>query len=64
MYAIVAGPYAFNESNNIKYVPMIIYGRKNLIGDINHEEMLKVTQVGMRFYKDLFGLAYPFKKYD
>ena len=23
-----------------------------------------ITQAGMRFYKELFGLAYPFNKYD
>ena len=26
--------------------------------------MFKVTKAGMRFYKEMFGKAYPFTKYD
>ena len=43
---------------------MRIYARKTLKQDINHEEMFKVTQCGIKFYEDLFGRKYPFGKYD
>jgi hypothetical protein len=38
--------------------------RKSLKADFNPAEMFKVTQTGMRIYKDFFGKAYPFSKYD
>jgi aminopeptidase N len=43
---------------------MRIYARKTLKHEVNHKEMFLVTQVGMRYYKDLFGREYPFGKYD
>ena len=43
---------------------MRIYARKSLIESVNHEEMFKVTQAGIRFYSEFFGAAYPFAKYD
>ena len=64
IYAIVAGPYDYFESIQEDLPPMRIYARKSLKEDINHKEMFLVTQVGMRFYKDLFGKEYPFAKYD
>ena len=29
-----------------------------------HEEMFLNTRIGMGFYEDFFGRAYPFSKYD
>jgi hypothetical protein len=45
---------------------MRIYARKSVFEDLSKtsEEMFRVTQCGMHFYKDLFGKAYPFRKYD
>lgn len=43
---------------------MRIYARKSLVDSVNTEEMFKVTQAGMTFYKELFGKEYPFAKYD
>jgi len=43
---------------------MRIYARKSLLESVNHEEMFKVTKAGMTFYKELFGKAFPFTKYD
>lgn len=43
---------------------MRIYARASLVSDVNHVEMFKVTEAGMVFYRDFFGKAYPFRKYD
>ena len=60
----MAGPFDYFE-NNVDGLPrMRIYARKSLKDEINHEDMFHCTQVGMVHYKDLFGRAYPFTKYD
>lgn len=38
--------------------------RASLKDEFDPTEMFKVTQVGMRAYNDIFGIPYPFKKYD
>ncbi len=43
IYAIVAGPYGYHESNKEGLPPMRIYARKSLVESINHEEMFLVT---------------------
>lgn len=45
---------------------MRIYSRKTVFADLSRtsEEMFRVTEAGMWFYKELFGVAYPFRKYD
>jgi aminopeptidase N len=43
IYAIVAGPYGYHESNKEGLPPMRIYARKSLVECINHEEMFLVT---------------------
>ena len=43
---------------------MRIYARKSLKEHIKHEEMFKVTKVGIKFYEDMFGRKYTFGKYD
>ena len=64
LYAIVAGPYDFFENKSEGFPDMRIYARKSLISHVNHEEMFKVTQTGIKFYEKLFGQPYPFGKYD
>lgn len=67
LYAIVAGPFGFrqNPHPNDNGIPqMRIYARSSIIEDCNFDEMFQVTMCGMHFYKDMFGKAYPFKKYD
>jgi aminopeptidase N len=63
LFAIVAGPFAYQEENVEGYPPMRIYARASIKG-LDHKEKFMVTRVGMKFYEDLFGLPYPFKKYD
>ena len=46
---------------------MKIFVRKSILKKINPEylqEMFLVIEAGMRFFKDLFGISYPFSKYD
>jgi aminopeptidase N len=43
LYAIVAGPYEFYESNQPDLPPMRIYARKTMKADVNYEEMFLVT---------------------
>jgi aminopeptidase N len=69
LFAIVAGPYTYVESKKHEegLPPLRVYLRKSVIKTIQPEvldEMLMTTLVGMRFYKDLFGIQYQFNKYD
>lgn len=46
---------------------MSIFLRKSVLKRVNPEylqEMFLVIEAGMRFFKDLFGISYPFSKYD
>lgn len=46
---------------------MKIFLRKSILKKVNPEylqEMFLVIEAGMRFFKDLFGIPYPFSKYD
>lgn len=62
LFAICAGPYKYLERNDPGFPPMRVYYRRCIDYDFN--EMIDVTQAGMKFYEDYFGIAYPFKKYD
>jgi aminopeptidase N len=66
LMAIVAGPFDYHERNTPGLPPMRIYARKTVFADLSlsSEEMFNVTSAGMHFYKDYFGKAYPFRKYD
>lgn len=66
LYAIVAGPFDYHEKK-VEGLPLMrIYSRKTVFADlsVSSEEMFRVTECGMWFYKELFGVAYPFRKYD
>lgn len=61
LYAIVAGPYTYVERLTSGYVPMRVYYRKSIEGSVDpavFEEMFVVTQTGMRWYADLFGMPF------
>lgn len=58
------GPYEYYERNDEGFPNMRIYMRKTLKEDFKSDEMFNVTQAGIKYYKDFFGKAYPFKKYD
>lgn len=63
LFAIVAGPYSYVESQTVEegLPPLRVYLRSSVIKSIEPQildEMLYSTLVGMRFYKDLFGIPY------
>lgn len=65
----MAGPYTFVESKNNSdgLPPMRVYLRKSVETTVDKNvlnEMLYSTSVGMKYYKDLFGIPYQFSKYD
>ena len=64
LYAFVAGPFGFFERKTEGMPVMRIYARESLVKDIRHEEMFTATEVGISFYSEFFGRAYPFRKYD
>lgn len=64
LFAIIAGPFGYIESNSTEFVPMRVYARQSLMKDLNLTEFITVTQHGMRFFSDLFGMPYQFSKYD
>ena len=64
LYAICAGPYICIKSPFDYEVPIRLFLRESLKGYGEPEEMLRVTIAGMKWYKEYFGIAYPFNKYD
>ena len=64
--AIVAGPYSFvsDEYKGKKTIPMSIYCRKSLFEHMDADEIFLITKQGFAYFEQVFGLAYPFEKYD
>ena len=64
--ALVAGPYyhVHDEFQGQKKVPLGIYCRKSLSKYLDPEEIFLVTKQGFEYFEKVFGLAYPFEKYD
>ena len=64
--AFIAGPYHHVHDDYIgeKKIPLGIYCRKSLASHLDHEEIFKVTKQGFKYFEKVFGLAYPFDKYD
>ena len=64
--ALVAGPYyhVHDEYEGQKKVPLGIYCRKSLAKYLDPEEIFLVTKQGFEYFEKVFGLAYPFEKYD
>ncbi len=66
IYALIAGPYhhVHDEFVGKKRVPLGIYLRKSLAQYLDAENIFTATKAGFAFYEEVFGLAYPFEKYD
>ena len=66
IYALIAGPYhhVHDEYIGTKKVPLGIYLRKSLAQHLDAEKIFQATKDGFAFYENVFGLAYPFDKYD
>ncbi len=64
--AMIAGPYyhVHDEYIGEKTVPLGIYCRKSLAPSLDPEDIFLVTKQGFAYFEKVFGLAYPFEKYD
>jgi aminopeptidase N len=64
--ALVAGPYhhVHDQYEGEKVVPLGIYCRKSLAANLDPDEIFQHTKEGFAYFEQIFGLAYPFEKYD
>jgi aminopeptidase N len=64
--AVVAGPYARVDDVYVgrKKIPLGIFCRKSLFEHVDATEIFEVTKQGFAYFEKVFGLAYPFEKYD
>ena len=66
--ALVAGPYAqwtdeFVGDDGIR-IPLGLYCRASLAEHMDHERLFRETKQGFAYYHRVFGVPYPFGKYD
>jgi len=64
--ALIAGPYSsvHDVYKGKKEIPMGIYCRKSMMQYLDPEDIFLVTKQGFEYFEKVFGLAYPFEKYD
>jgi aminopeptidase N len=64
--AMVAGPYSYVHDEYVgkKKVPLGIYCRKSLAEFLDPEDIFLITKQGFAYFEKVFGLEYPFEKYD
>ena len=64
--AVVAGPYAHVHDvyQGKKTVPLGMYVRKSLFNHLDAENIFEITKQGFGFFENVFGLEYPFDKFD
>jgi aminopeptidase N len=64
--ALIAGPYYSVSDTYVgkKSVPLGIYCRKSLAQHLDPEDIFLITKQGFAYFEDVFGLEYPFEKYD
>jgi len=64
--ALIAGPYYSVSDKYVgkKTVPLGIYCRKSLAQHLDPEDIFLITKQGFAYFEKVFGLEYPFEKYD
>ncbi len=64
--ALIAGPYSsvHDVYKGQKEIPMGIYCRKSMMQYLDPEDIFLITKQGFEYFEKVFGLAYPFEKYD
>jgi len=64
--ALIAGPYYSVSDKYVgkKTVPLGIYCRKSLSEHLDPEDIFLITKQGFAYFEKVFGLEYPFEKYD
>jgi len=61
--AIAAGPYHVVRDSH-DGIPLGVYCRQSLAEHLDAGEILEITRQGFDFFHSLFGIKYPFGKYD
>ncbi|GAA3746810.1 aminopeptidase N [Spinactinospora alkalitolerans] len=61
--ALIAGPYHVVRDEH-DGIPLGVYCRASLAEHLDADAIIEVTRQGFDFYHGLFGLRYPFGKYD
>ncbi|MBV2363453.1 aminopeptidase N [Streptomonospora nanhaiensis] len=61
--ALIAGPYHVVRDEH-DGIPLGVYCRASLAEHLDADAILEVTKQGFDFYHRLFGVRYPFGKYD
>jgi aminopeptidase N len=67
LVALIAGPYAKVEdtySDQYGTIPLALYCRGSLEQFLDSDVVFDLTKSAFGFYHQLFGIAYPFEKYD
>jgi len=67
LYAIIAGPYEmFVKPKEANMPPMRIFVRRSLKKFVEKdvEEFFYITKKGIEYYESIFGVKFPFNKYD
>ncbi|MFM8632884.1 MAG: M1 family aminopeptidase, partial [Candidatus Nanopelagicus sp.] len=64
--ALIAGPYYKVQDEYVgkKKVPLGIYCRKSLAEFLDPDDIFLITKQGFAYFEKVFGLEYPFEKYD
>jgi len=64
--ALIAGPYYSVTDQYVgkKTVPLGIYCRKSLAEHLDPQDIFLITKQGFAYFEKVFGLEYPFEKYD
>ena len=64
--ALIAGPYYSVSDTYVgkKSVPLGIYCRKSLSQHLDPDDIFLITKQGFAYFENVFGLEYPFEKYD
>jgi aminopeptidase N len=66
--AIVAGEYHYVQATHTtpagQVIPLGLACRASLASYLEAADMLTVTKQGFDYYTELFGIGYPFEKYD
>ena len=61
--AVAAGPY-YRVTAEHDGIPLGVYCRQSLARYLDAPEILEITKQGFDFYHAVFGVRYPFGKYD
>lgn len=65
--ALVAGPYHVvrdTYTGSFGSYPLGVFCRKSLAAYLDSDDIFLLTKQGFAFFEDLFGIGYPFAKYD